>query len=94
MTTAPAIENAILQAIDSINAMHGEELLQRSLDEWFIAEESPLDSVNVLTLTINLEQFVKDAGSRIDLLSALADEKNKEQFQKFSGVAAYIAARV
>lgn len=94
MTTTPEIENAILQAIDSINDMYGETLLQRSLDEWFIAEESSLDSVNVLTLTINLEQLVKDAGVRIDLLSALADEKNKDQFQKFSGVAAYIVARV
>jgi hypothetical protein len=94
MTTTLEIENAILQAIDSINDMYGETLLQRSLDEWFIAEESSLDSVNVLTLTINLEQLVKDAGVRIDLLSALADEKNKDQFQKFSGVAAYIVARV
>ncbi|NTS75376.1 hypothetical protein HR060_00740 [Catenovulum sp. SM1970] len=66
------IQTLIFQAIDELNALREEELIDKSPSTALYGQASPLDSVDLVNLLLSIEEFLED---EFDISFTIANEK-------------------
>ena len=90
--TGADIESLVLRAIGNLNlARRPEEQLAVSSDAAVFGPDSPLDSLGLVSLLMDIEEAFADRGLAVTLSDARAMSRRTSPFRDVPSLAAYIA---
>jgi acyl carrier protein len=93
--TASEIEDLVLRAMRNVNmARKPEAQLQVSADAPLFGAGSPLDSLGLVSLLIDIEEALGDHGIAVTLSDARAMSQSRSPFRSVPALVAYIQESV
>lgn len=91
--TTTEISDLVLRAIERVNlARETEARLAIGPDVSLFGDGSPLDSLGLVSLLIDIEEALQDRGFQVTLSDARAMSQSKSPFRSVPALVAYIQA--